>query len=158
MLRRSTRWPLLILPGCLLPGCLAPVTSRAQGAEREVMAVVRAVFDGMRSADSATVRPLFHPQARLISVSVRRDTTVVEVEATADGFVQAVARPRTEVWDERISNEKVAIDGPLASVWVDYEFYRDATRNHCGVDHFLLVKEKGTWRIIELADTRRGCS
>jgi hypothetical protein len=150
--RHSRRWPLFTLLGCLAPGATA-----AQSAEAEVMAVVRRVFDGMRRADSAVVRPLFHPQARLISVVVRRDTTVVEVEAGADEFLRAVARPRAEVWDERISNERVAIDGRLASVWVDYEFYRDSTRNHCGVDHFLLVKESGAWRIMELADTRRGC-
>jgi hypothetical protein len=152
MPRRWPRWPLLILLGCL-----APVAGGAQGAESEVMVVVRGLFDGMRRADSAAVRPLFHPQARLISVTVRRDTAMVQVEASVDGFVRAVGRPRAEVWDERISNERVAADGPLASVWVDYEFYRDSTRTHCGVDHFLLVKESGSWRIVELADTRRGC-
>jgi hypothetical protein len=44
-------------------------------------------------------------------------------------------------------------------VWADYKFFRGATLSHCGVDHFLLVKEGGSWKIIELADTRRreGC-
>ena len=120
------------------------------------MRVVNAVFEGMRRVDSAMVRPLFHPQARLISVSTREGAPVVRVEPV-EGFIQSVGRPRSEVWDERISNEKVEIDGALASVWVDYEFYRGTTRNHCGVDHFLLVQESGAWRIIELADTRRAC-
>jgi hypothetical protein len=141
----------------ILLGCLAPVAGGAQGEEADILAVVRGLFDGMRRADSAAVRPMFHPQARLISVTVRPDTAVLAVEPSVDGFVRAVGRPRTDVWDERISNEKVAIDGPLASVWVDYEFYRGPTRTHCGVDHFLLVKESVSWRIVELADTRRGC-
>jgi hypothetical protein len=34
-------------------------------------------------------------------------------------------------------------------------FYRGTTLSHCGVDHFLLVKEGGRWRILEVADTRR---
>ena len=157
------RWRLALLPILVL----TPLTLAAQppapaaaasgsSAQSEVMRVVHALFEGMRRVDSAMVRPLFHPQARLISVSTRNDAPVVLIES-ADGFIQSVGRPRNEVWDERISNEKVSIDGALASVWVDYEFYRGTTRNHCGVDHFLLVRDGGAWRIVELADTRRGC-
>lgn len=131
----------------------------AQRAEDEVHAVIRALFDGMRKVDSAAVRPLFHPQARLISVSARDGVPVVQVEQSVDGFVQAIGRPRTEVWDERIFNERVQVDGALASAWMDYAFYRGSTFSHCGVDHFLLVKDGGTWRILAIADTRRreGC-
>ena len=153
------RWHLLVLAGVLLsPAAAAQIPAAPAPAtpESEVLRVVRAVFDGMRGVDSAMVRPLFHPQARLISVATRNGATVVQVE-TAEDFIRSVGRPRTEVWDERLSNEKIEIDGALASVWVDYEFYRGTTRNHCGVDHFLLVREQGTWRIIELADTRRAC-
>lgn len=146
---------------------VSPVTSLAQEtpsrqtgptaeAASEVMRVVHGVFEGMRRVDSAMVRPLFHPEARLITVSTRDGTTAVRFER-AEGFIQSVGRPRTEVWDERLSNEKVEIDGALASVWVEYEFYRGTTRSHCGIDHFLLVKDSGSWRIVELADTRRGC-
>jgi hypothetical protein len=46
-------------------------------------------------------------------------------------------------------------------VWVDYALYIGERFSHCGIDHFLLVKnEAGEWKILELADTRRteGCS
>ena len=122
--------------------------------ERDVMAVVNALFDGMRKVDSAMVRPLFHAKARLIFVDLRGEGRPARVEEI-EGFIQSIGRPRTEVFDERISNVKTQIDGSLASVWADYKFYRGTTLSHCGVDHFLLVKAAGKWQIIELADTRR---
>jgi putative lumazine-binding protein len=144
----------------LLAACLASAAAHAQGAtpadaERDVMAVVNALFNGMRQVDSAMVRPLFHPKARLISVDLRGEGRPARVEESVDGFIQSIGRPRSELYDERLSNVRALIDGSLASVWADYAFYRGTTFSHCGVDHFLLVKEAGRWQIIELSDTRR---
>ena len=53
----------------------------------------------------------------------------------------------------------VHIDGPLATVWVDYWFFAGPRFSHCGVDAFQLVKGAGRWRIFSIVDTRRtaGC-
>ena len=130
--------------------------SAQSSAETEVIAVVNRVFDGMRKVDSSMVRPLFHAKARFISMDLRSERPA-RVEESVEGFIRQVGSPRTELYDEQLSNVKTLIDGSLASVWADYKFYRGTTLSHCGVDHFLLVKESGTWRIIELADTRRNC-
>jgi hypothetical protein len=45
--------------------------SPATDAEREVLAVVNALFDGMRKSDSSMVRPLFHAKARFVTVDLR---------------------------------------------------------------------------------------
>ncbi len=131
----------------------------AQGASGDTESAIRAVvdrlFDGMRKNDSSMVRPLFHAKARLISTSMRDGAPVVQVQESVEGFITAVGRPHPEVWDERLSNVKIMIDGPLASVWTDYTFHRGTTFSHCGIDHFLLVKEGAEWKILELADTRR---
>jgi putative lumazine-binding protein len=131
-----------------------PLVAQApKGAEAEVLAVVNAVFDGMKKSDTALVRRQFHPKVRMITFDSR--STVAEIEESIDGWIQSIGRPRTEVYDEQLSNVRTMIDGSLASVWADYKFFRGTTLNHCGVDHFLLVKEEGTWKVIELADTRR---
>jgi len=132
----------------------APISAQpTQSAESEVLAVVNAIFDGMRKVDSAMVRPLFHAKARFITVDSRSPGATVQ--DSIEGFIRSIGRPRTEVWDERLSNVRTMIDGSLASVWADYKFFRGNTLSHCGVDHFLLVKEGGSWKIIELSDTRR---
>ena len=95
----------------------------------------------------------------MITATLRDGAAVVQVQDSVEGFIRSIGRPRNEVFDERLSNVKVSIDGPLASVWADYVFYRGSTFSHCGVDHFLLVKEGAAWVIIEVSDTRRltGC-
>lgn len=146
-------------------GAWLPVTAGAQGAappaeKAAVMAIVRTLFDGMRAGDSSMVRSVFAPNVRMITVAPRQGVMTASVTNGADNFVKAVGTPHAEVWDERIANEKVEIDGALASVWVDYAFFHGTTFSHCGVDHFLLTKDSaGAWIILELADTRRnnGC-
>lgn len=147
-----------LLLGCAL--LLPPAVLHAQDAKGEVMAVVKRLFDGMRAGDSAMVRSVFHPQVRMLSSSMREGKPVLNVQSGTDAFVKAIGTPHAQVWDERIWNEKVEIDGALASVWTDYAFYRGEAFSHCGIDHFLLARnEAGEWKIIELADTRRqeGC-
>ena len=125
------------------------------------MAVVQRLFDGMRAGDSAMVRSVFHQDLRMISVGSRNGTPTARIETSADDFVKAVGTPHAESWDERTSNEQVHIDGTLASVWADYTFHAGAKFSHCGIDHFLLLKDAaGAWSIVELSDTRRtvGCS
>ena len=127
---------------------------------KAVMAVVSRLFDGMRKGDSAMVRSVFDSRVRMITIAARNGVRRVTVEDGADNFAKAVGTPHSEVWDERIANEKVFIDGDLASVWVDYAFFAGPRFSHCGVDHFLLTRsDAGAWSILELSDTRRttGC-
>jgi len=161
-MHRTSRFLMLVL--ALAANFAVATPARAQSSSREageVMAVVKRLFDGMRAGDSAVVRSVFHPQVRTLTVAKGRDGAQrLIVETSVDGFAKAVGTPHPQPWDERIWNEKVEIDGALASVWVDYSFFLGPTFSHCGIDHFLLVRgDDGAWRIISLADTRRteGC-
>jgi hypothetical protein len=125
--------------------------------EREVLAVVQRLFDGMRARDSAIVRSVFHPEARFASVAVRGDTTRVVIEPV-HGFVAAVGRGG-EPWDERLTSTEVRVDDTIASVWAAYDFYAGERFHHCGVDSIELLRTDAGWKITQLADTRRrdGC-
>lgn len=142
---------------------LAPAAAFAQqtppaGEEAAVAAAVRRLFDGMRAADSAVVRAAFHPEATMRTVAVRQGQTVTRTDAL-QGFVTAVGTPHEQVWDERISDLQIRIDGPLATAWMNYTFYAGATKSHCGVNSVELVKMADGWKITHIADTRRreGC-
>lgn len=129
-------------------------------ADREaVLAVVNRLFDAMRQGDSAMLRSAFHPDARLATAAVRNGSPVFELERV-DGFAQALGgKPADQVWDERLYNEVVHIDGTLASVWTEYDFYLGDKFSHCGVDSFQLTKTADGWKIFSIADTRQreGC-
>jgi hypothetical protein len=126
--------------------------------EAEVLAVVEALFGGMRAADSSAVRSTLHPETRLVAVAEGEGGPVLRAESM-DGFVAAVGTPHEETWDERIWDPEVRIDGRLATVWVPYAFYLGETFSHCGIDAFQLYESADGWRIFQIADTRRreGC-
>lgn len=123
--------------------------------ETAVREVVDRLFDAMRAGDSAGVRAVFHPQARLISVFERDGQPQIHVEDSMEGFIAAVGTPHDEVWDERIWDVEVRIDGRLATVWAEYAFYVGDRLSHCGVDAFQLARGEEGWHIIQGADTRR---
>jgi len=165
VLRAATplRLALLALAASALLTPLSAQNRRGAPASEEdkaVMAVVSRLFDGMRAGDSSIVRSVFDPRVRMITVSMRNGARRTTLENGADNFAKAVGTPHPDVWDERIANPRVQLDGDLASVWVDYAFFAGPKFSHCGVDHFLLTRnESGAWLILELADTRRttGC-
>jgi hypothetical protein len=142
----------------LLGLAAAPLAAQQADAEREVLAAVRQLFDGMKVHDTVKMRAVLHPQARLVSSALKDGTPSASIEST-DGWLSAVSRG-TEPYDERISNPVVKVDGGLASVWMEYRFYVGQRFSHCGVDTFHLVRTAEGWRIVDLADTRRreGCT
>jgi len=121
---------------------------------RAVRATIDALFDGMRAGDSAAVRSLFASGARIRSLDVDAADAGVETR-TADAFAGAVGQPRDAVWDERIWDVEVRVDGPVASVWMPYVFYLGDERSHCGTNAVHLVRPDGEWRIQHITYTRR---
>jgi hypothetical protein len=147
----------LLLAAALLalPLTAAPLTAaKAQAPEADVRKAVARLFDAMRAGDSAAVRAAFHPGALLGTAVVRDGRPDFRVD-TIDAFVKAVGSPHPQVWDERVTRMTVSLDGPLAAVWADYEFWAGPTFSHCGVDAFQMANTAAGWKIVALTDTRR---
>ena len=125
-----------------------------------VVKVATSVFDAMRTRDTAMLKAAFAPDARLVTAMAGRDGAPRVTTEPVQGFVKALSEPSAEVWDERTYNTEVRIDGNLATVWMEYDFYLGAKFLHCGVDAFQLARHAGGWKIVALADTRRqqGCT
>jgi hypothetical protein len=140
----------------LMAMALPPDSARQASLEKDVLAVVNRLFDGMRAGDSAMARSAFDAMAELVSVSPPDSSGFHHVSVTpVDRFLAAIGTPHPDVWDERIFDTEVRVDGGLASVWAKYAFYRGDTLNHCGVDVFELALRPDGWKIIHVADTRR---
>lgn len=142
----------------LLVAAAAPPPAPVTAAD-SAMAVVRQLFDGMRAGDSSVVRRVFHPAAALMTSVTRNGAGLIQ-RSTVDDFAKAVGTPHAEVWDERLFKPVVHVDGGLASVWVEYSFWRGSTFSHCGIDALQLARLGSEWKIIAIADTRRtdGCN
>jgi hypothetical protein len=135
--------------------------AHAQDAERTaVLATVQKVFDAMRTRDTALLRQAFDTSARLAGVSSRGGPASVRLTTPAAFGAAIASAPAGNVWNERIWDPEVRIDGEVAQVWAYYTFHRNSAFSHCGVDAFMLLKVGNEWKITQLADSRRttGCT
>lgn len=126
----------------------------SSGQEQAVRATLDALFDGMRAGDSTAVRSLFAPGARIRSVEAQGEVKLGEIR-TADDFARTVGQARDAVWDERIWDADIRVDGPMAAAWMSYVFYVGDERSHCGVNSVHLVRRDNGWRIQHITYTRR---
>ena len=150
-------WSTLTL---VMLGVAPAVPARAQGADRAaVLATVQKVFQAMRTRDTALLGQAFDSSARLAGVSARGTPAVRLMLPSAFGAAIASA-PAGDVWNERIWDPEVRIDGDVAQVWAYYTFHLGPKFLHCGVDAFMLLKVGSEWKITQLADSRRttGCT
>ncbi len=149
--------PIVLLAGAML--ALVPATrpARAQappaGDSLAVLAVVDGLFDAMARKDTAAMRRLFDPGARLVGMRPRADGTQRLQSLSAAEFIAFVARDARAEWRERAFAPEVRIRGSLATVWAWYDFHFGPTFSHCGVDAVQLLRTSDGWRIVSIADT-----
>ena len=147
--------PRLSLLAALALGLTAPLAiAQPDGTESAVMEPITNLFDGMRAADSSAVRAALHPTASLLSVGADEGGVTKVHETSMDRFVAAMAGDHP-LYDERLGEAEIRVDGDLAAVWVPYGFYLGGAFSHCGTNAFQLARLDGAWRIIHIADTRR---
>jgi len=127
--------------------------------ESKVHQVIIDLFDGMREGDSAKVHRTFDDRVMMWTSFTNKEGEAVLKQDKLQGFLDAVGTPHDEIWNEKIRNTKIQIDGNLAQAWTEYGFFIGEKFSHCGVDAFLFSKIDGQWKIITLADTRQreGC-
>lgn len=123
--------------------------------EKDAIAAVQQVFNGMKAHDADTIRSAMLPDARLFAV---RDTGATVVTAAAD-FAGSIAGNKSDLIERFTAEPKVLIRGRMAQVWGEYEFLRDGKFHHCGVDSCSLVKTEAGWRIAAIVYTSEttGC-
>lgn len=126
--------------------------------EAAVMAPVDMLFDGMRAGDTAMIRAAFVEGGALKGPARRPDGSWGISTTPVDDFVATIGRLDRSI-DEPLYDVEVRIDGPLATVWAEYDVFVDGEFSHCGVDAFQLVNLGDGWKILNIADTRRrdGC-
>ena len=127
--------------------------------EGQVMAPINAMFDGLARRDSAIILAAMRPDATAMVAAEKADGTRSVRRMTAADFAAGV-KPGPERFEERLSDPAIEIDGDIAMVWSPYTFLIDGKVHHCGVDHFDLVRESGSWKVANATWSSRttGCA
>jgi cyanophycinase len=122
-------------------------------ATRDAVSAVQKLFDAMRSSDTAAVRSVFHPDAKVFVPANGPSPSTIRVSGVND-FVRSIASA-TVRYDERFRDPDVRVDGNLAAIWTYYDFFRGGTFSHCGIDAFHLARMDTGWKIVQIAYTVR---
>jgi hypothetical protein len=137
----------------LLTGAAPP--SAADSAA--VMVPVNALFAAFEAGDAAAMLRQVYPDGRVTASGVRADGAS---SVRQQSWTQFAGRVRPDHgFQERISDPTIAIDGDIAMVWAPFVVRIDGRVSNCGYDHFDLVRENGTWKVMNLTFSSRtaGC-
>lgn len=112
-------------------------------------------FAAFHRRDTSALRKVMHPQLVLQTVAFRNNRVVTDTETVYD-FLRSIQEiPNGIDFREELGQLATQEDELLAQVWVPYRFYLNGNLSHEGVNSFVLVKEKETWQVIHLVDTRK---
>ena len=133
-----------------------PIISYGQDIQKEKLkTVVKTFFEGFHNKDSLLIASVIDRSFHVNSTSFKEDNGILQ-NMSRDNFISTViSRPESPVWKEKLLSFNIKIDGPLANVWVDYEFWLDDKLSHCGVNSIHLLKKKSGWKIFNITDSRR---
>lgn len=151
---------LLLLILFTISNLKAQSNSATEADKKEVLDVIVKLFDGMREGDSTKVASVFDKEVNMLTSYTNKEGEKIISKGDLSKFLTAIGTPHEKVWDEKIWNTQIMIDGGIAQVWTDYAFYVGTEFSHCGVDAFHLVNRGGKgWKIVHLMDTRKkaGC-
>jgi hypothetical protein len=134
---------LLFLP-LLVPSLVAAQSSRSDS-----LAVI-AVADSMLAAITANdwERTASFLHERGVIIGVRGEGA----QATASIRTREETRTyrTTATLQERGFDARAMVDGPIAMVWLPYDFHVNGEWSHCGVDIFTLIQTTAGWRVVNL--------
>lgn len=124
--------------------------------KQEVQKCIETFFEGFHQKDSIKMKLVCSDKIILQSISENPLKGNKLSDETAKEFYKSIASiPVSMKFQEKILSYNIQIDGSMAHVWAPYEFYLNDKLSHTGVNTFTLFKEKDSWKIIYLIDTRR---
>ena len=129
-----------------------PPPAAPPAADRDaIVAVAQRFFDAIAQRDPAIARQVMLPEGQVVAVSDQKGTSVPRARTAqqfADGLANATGDSLERMW-----SPDVRVQGGIGTLWTRYDFHRDGTFSHCGVDAFNLVKTADGWRIASVMYT-----
>lgn len=121
----------------------------------EVKQVVVTFFKGFHARDTTSIKSVCAENIILQSIAESSKGSQIKNQSPQDFYRSIATIPATILFEERILNYSIQVDGAMAHVWTPYEFYLNDKLSHKGVNAFTLFKDNGLWKIVYLIDTRR---
>jgi hypothetical protein len=149
ILRRASTLALILFCQSSARPAEAPAANSPDAGKATVLAVVQRFLDALAARDPAACRATIAPEGQLQAMNEGPNGTKVTYRLLgefADRLSTWKERPLERIW-----NPTVLVQERMATVWAPYDFHRDGTFSHSGVDVFTLMRAGDDWKIVNLA-------
>ena len=139
---------------------ISTAISAQDSAEKQAEQTIKTFFEGFHKGDTAMMKSVMMDKVFMQTAFKNKEGKDVLMTDEPGKLLKAIAdRTADQIWEEKILDYSVQVDGNMANVWTPYEFWFNGEFSHCGVNSFQLFHDNGTWKIIYLIDTRqrKGC-
>ena len=128
--------------------------------EAAVLAPVERMFAGLKARDGGAIAKEGRADGQATVVVEKADGSKLVKTLTLADFASGI-KPGPEAFEEKfVGRPSLEVDGDIAMVWAPYVFTLNGKFEHCGTNHFGLIREDGIWKIASIHWTQRkmGCS
>ncbi len=122
-----------------------------------VLAPIQILLAAFEAGDSTAMLRIVHPDGRVTATGQRATGSGLRSQSWTEFALRVTPASR---FSETISNPAVEIDGDVAMVWAPFVVRIDGKIANCGYDLFDLVRDSGSWKIMNLTFSSRttGCA
>lgn len=112
-------------------------------------------FEAFHQLDTIQLKKVCSSELILHSITESEKGSSLTTQSATEFYKTIAAFPKDLVFEEKILNYVIQLDGSMAHVWTPYEFYINGKLSHSGVNSFQLFNENGVWKVLYILDTRR---
>ena len=121
----------------------------------DIKNTIQTFFEGFHHRDTVLLHQVCANKMILQSIEENANGNQLTEEPLHFFYQSVASMPKTLKFNERILSYTIQVDGSMAHAWTPYEFTVDGKLSHKGVNAFTLFKEKDSWKILYIIDTRR---
>ena len=118
------------------------------------MKPVRALLAALETSDRPAVLAVSRPEGG-VTVALERPDGARRLKHVTWAEFAGFFTPGPDKFEERLAEPAIEIDGDIALAWAAYTSLTNGKVDHCGYDHFDLVREAGAWKILNVTWSQR---
>lgn len=121
----------------------------------KVKSTIEGFFKAFHEKDTTQLKKFCHPELSLQSVLEFNGVVELKNETVSNFFKSIASIHHSIIFEEKIHDFQIHVDGSMAHVWTPYTFYVQKKASHSGVNSFQLIRLENEWKILRILDTRR---
>ncbi len=127
----------------------------ANAQNEDVKNTIQTFFEGFHHRDTILLHQVCADKMILQTIEENATGNRLSEEPLHFFYRSIASIPKDLKINELILSYTIQVDGAMAHAWTPYEFYVNGNLSHKGVNAFTLFKEKESWKIVYIIDTRR---